>query len=73
MPIRRTVEWFENLVDPLRPTAGPHPLAPPGLRFLYPTATVARFLGAARSRVDETPRDEVGAPSTAPDGAAAGP
>ncbi len=29
MPIRRTVEWFENLVDPLRPTAGPHPLAPP--------------------------------------------
>ena len=23
MPIRRTVEWFENLVDPLRLTAGP--------------------------------------------------
>jgi len=29
MPIRRIVTWFENLVDPLRPAAGRHPLTPP--------------------------------------------
>lgn len=29
MPVRRLVEWFERLVDPLRPSEEPHPLTPP--------------------------------------------